>query len=42
MQNDLAKKKNIKYIALMKIENSIINKRSAQTMTKIVEGCLEL
>jgi DNA-binding XRE family transcriptional regulator len=37
-QDDLAKKADIKYTTLMKVESSTVNKPSVQTMTKIAKA----
>ena len=37
-QDDLAKKANIKYTTLMKVESGVVNKPSVQTMAKIAEA----
>jgi len=37
-QDDLAKKANIKYTTLMKVESGTVNKPSVQTMAKIAKA----
>jgi len=37
-QDDLAKKADIKYTTLMKVESSTVNKPSVQTMAKIAKA----
>ena len=37
-QDDLAKKADIKYTTLMKVEGGTVNKPSVQTMAKIAKG----
>jgi len=37
-QDDLAKKADIKYAALMKVESGTVNKPSVQTMAKIAKA----
>ncbi len=37
-QDDLAKKANIKYTTLMKVESGAVNKPSVQTMAKIAKA----
>ena len=37
-QDDLAKKADIKYTTLMKVESSAVNKPSVQTMAKIAKA----
>ena len=37
-QDDLAKKADIKYTTLMKVESGIVNKPSVQTMAKIAKA----
>ena len=37
-QDDLAKKADIKYTTLMKVEGGTVNKPSVQTMAKIAEA----
>ncbi|MBU4602621.1 helix-turn-helix domain-containing protein [bacterium] len=37
-QDDLAKKEDVKYITLTKVESGIVNKPSVQTMAKIAKG----
>jgi transcriptional regulator with XRE-family HTH domain len=37
-QDDLAKKADIKYTTLMKVESGTVNKPSVQTMAKIAEA----
>ena len=37
-QDDLAKKADIKYTTLMKVESGAVNKPSVQTMAKIAEA----
>jgi len=37
-QDDLAKKANIKYTTLMKVESGVVNKPSVQTMAKIAKA----
>jgi transcriptional regulator with XRE-family HTH domain len=37
-QNDLAKKADIKYTTLTKVESGVVNKPSVQTMAKIAKG----
>jgi DNA-binding XRE family transcriptional regulator len=37
-QDDLAKKADIKYTTLMKVESSTVNQPSVQTMAKIVKA----
>ena len=37
-QDDLAKKADIKYTTLMKVESGAVNKPSVQTMAKITEA----
>ena len=37
-QDDLAKKADVKYATLMKVESGAINKPSVQTMAKIAKG----
>ena len=38
MQDDLAKKADIKYTTLMKVESGTVNKPSVQTMAKIAKA----
>ena len=37
-QDDLAKKADIKYTTLMKVESGVVNKPSVQTMAKIAKA----
>ncbi|MFH1388585.1 MAG: helix-turn-helix transcriptional regulator [Patescibacteria group bacterium] len=37
-QDDLAKKEDVKYITLTKVESGIVNKPSVQTMAKIAKA----
>lgn len=37
-QDDLAKKADIKYTTLTKVESGVVNKPSVQTMAKIAKG----